>query len=132
MAKSKGSTKTAKAIKTEKVEDKPQNVAKAPEEKVPEEHRRVVIEGRARRFQTFNLPHEIYCEAMGKCFCTEGERVVSFKSPEDKQRHTKVEKVRHCSNFSVRFKERVSIAKAALLCPEVDAALRQKRLRLRS
>lgn len=94
----------------------------------------VTVEGRARRPQTFNLPHEVYCAAMGECACT--TRRVAFSQYVDteggKRREVAWQDKRISSSFTVLFRRRVTIPKAALLCPEVKSAIARKDLRVRS
>jgi hypothetical protein len=86
--------------------------------------------------QTFNLPHEVYCEASGTCACTEQAVITSVVSEVDKERHPVQTQKRICSSFNVRYGERMQIGdgckvhKAALKCPEVEAAIQCKPARL--
>lgn len=92
---------------------------------------RVVVQGLVPRMQSFNLPHEIYCAKMGKCFCHDGDVVISVYSTVDKgrARHLLKKKKRMNSTLSIRFRQRLAIPRAALACPEVAAALREKWIR---
>jgi len=114
-----------KKSETKKVEEKAEKKA----EKKAEESQTVRLEGRRRKLQTFNLPHDVYCRKLGRCLCKEADRVTSFKSSVDKQRHLKKEKVKVCATFSVRWKHIVEVDRAALLCPEVKSALDKKWIR---
>lgn len=96
----------------------------------------VTLLGKERRMQTFNLPHEVYCEASGKCACSETAVITSVVSEVDNERHPVQTQKRICSSFSIRFGERLQIGdgckvhEAALKCPEVESALRAKPARL--
>lgn len=98
--------------------------------RVPPTQDRVVIVGKARRMQTFNLPHDVYCAALGECSCSETEVSASYVSDEDHEYH--VAKMIRLVNDSlrVRFRQRVSVPKVALQCPEIAVALTKRDLRI--
>lgn len=95
-------------------------------------HERVIVEGLAPRMQSFNLPHDVYCLRMGQCQCTDGEVVTSFRSPADEKTHLRVMPRKFNSVLTIRYRKRVAVPREALLCPEVAAALADRRLRVRS
>jgi hypothetical protein len=94
----------------------------------------VTVEGRAPRAQTFNLPHDVYCAAMGECACV--ERTVATSKYTDveggKKREVAYQQKLICSSFTVLHRRRVTVTRAALLCPEVKTAIQRKWLRVRS
>jgi hypothetical protein len=131
MAKKKSSTETLGAMEEMNAPKASPKAVKPKRQPKPKALENVTIEGRARRMQTFNLPHEIYCAAFPECQCTMGEVTTSYTSKEDKQRHTITKKKRMNKSIRIRFKQRVTIPRIALECPEVDAALKNKDLRRR-
>jgi hypothetical protein len=92
----------------------------------------VIIEGRERRMQSFNLPHEVYCKAMGVCSCQEMQVVSTIYSKADQQRHTVIKNKKINASLTVGYRKRVAVPEAALECPEIKSAIAQKRLRVRS
>ena len=99
--------------------------------KTPASQERVVIQSLVPRMQVFNLPHEVYCSKMGQCFCHDDDVVISVYPTVDKgrARHLLRKKKRMNSTLSIRFRERLAVPRAALACPEVASALRQKWIR---
>ena len=91
---------------------------------VPDGAHRIVVRGMEPRMQVFNLPHEIYCKLMGKCYCTEREVAVAVYSKADvgRVKHLQKKMKRMNSTLTVRYRERVAVSKAALACPEVASA----------
>lgn len=101
---------------------------------VPPSRERVIVQGKARRMQSFNLPHEVYCAAMGECFCTERDVVVTVYSRVENGREPRLlrKKKRMNSTLTVRYGKRVAVPRAALSCPEVKSALDKQWLRVTS
>lgn len=106
--------------------------AKAAE--VPDERHRVIIEGRVARMQVFNLPHDVYCKAMGVCSCSEQmvSKTVYSQIDKGQMRHSQLVKKLINSSLTVRFRQRVAVPRAVLACPEIKVALERKWLRVRS
>lgn len=96
--------------------------------------RRVVVTGLAPRMQVFNLPHDVYCGAMGECSCSSQEVVVTVYSRVDKGREPRLlrKMKRMNTTLTVRHRQRVAIPVAALQCPEIKAALANRWLRVTS
>jgi hypothetical protein len=92
----------------------------------------IILEGMAPHMQAFNLPHDVYCARMGKCYCTDGQVITSFKSPVDQKTHLRVQARKNNSVLTIRYRRRAAVPREALQCPEVAAALAAKRLRVRS
>lgn len=126
MATKKGS---ARAPQKKAVRDEPKVAAN-----VLPGRRRVVVQGLASRMQVFNLPHDVYCAAMGECSCTDQEVVVTVYSRVDKGREPRlVRKVKKMNpTLTVRYRQRVAVPVAALQCPEVKSALANRWLRVTS
>ncbi len=95
-------------------------------------HEHIILEGLVPHMQAFNLPHEIYCARMGKCYCTDGHVVTSYRSPVDHKVHLRVKERKNNSVLTIRYRRRVAVPREALQCPEVAAALAARRLRVRS
>jgi hypothetical protein len=125
----------ARARKTARkpaAENAPKAEMPKPAAKVLPGRKLVTVVNRSHRMLSFNLPHAIYCKRMGQCFCKQMDRVVSFVSKVDKQRHTKVDPVLTCKSITIRHGETVELPQAALDCPEIQAALKQRWLLKRS
>lgn len=90
------------------------------------------VEGRAKRPQSFNLPHDTFCRAMGTCSCTTMTVSTTVWSPGDQQRHLRSVEKLVCSSFSIGHRGVVTMPRAVLDCPEVKAALEKGWLRQRS
>lgn len=95
-------------------------------------HERIILEGLAPHMQAFNLPHDVYCLRMGKCHCTDGEVVTSFRSNADQKTHLRVQPRKYNPVLTIRYRRRVAVPREVLQCPEVAAALAARRLRVRS
>lgn len=111
---------------------KSKTVEKKVETKPRRAHSRVIVEGVERRLQCFNLPHEIYCEEMGVCSCSVQQVASSVYSKADQEKHLTVKDKRVNASITVGYRKKIAVPQAALLCPEVKAAIDQKRLRVRS
>ena len=118
--------------KARKEKTKLQSSEQKPKERlVPAAWKRVVLEGISPHLQSFNLPHDVYCEAMGECFCSEQTVVVSQYSKADQQIHKHSLRKKMNAVLTIGYKQRVAVTSAALSCPEVKAALNPKARRLR-
>lgn len=102
----------------------------APEKQGGHEH--IILEGMAPHMQALNLPHDVYCIRMGKCYCTDGQVITSFRSPVDQKTHLRVKVRKNNSVLTIRYRRRVAVPREVLQCPEVAAALAARRLRVRS
>ena len=89
----------------------------------------IKIVGKKRAPQSFNLPHEIYCEIIGECQCTP-TKVTSFLHETSSGQHegagnkvfTENTKL-ICKSISVFYNMETEVHEAALECPEVKTAL---------
>lgn len=91
----------------------------------------IELVGVQRKMQSFNLPHEVYCEAIGECGCSTMPVTTSFYSKVDQTFHKKIISQRICKSITVRHGHSITVPRAVLECPEVKAALESKPARLR-
>lgn len=91
----------------------------------------VVLEGRERRPQIIQLPHQVYCEAAGECHCKDVEVRTVDHNPRTGERHTRRRTFKVPGTLVVRYKEAVEAHEAILACPGVKAGLYSRPMRFR-
>ena len=79
------------------------------------------------RHVSFNLPHEVYCEGAGKCFCETAEHKRYQEDTRERKEWVAKKQVRICASVSIGPRgESEPLHPAALECPEIKEALRPR------
>ena len=87
-------------------------------------NQKVVLIEMANKLQTFNLPHEHYCKALGACSCSMNEAKVTDHAPRTGKPVIKSVMMRVPKVLTVYPRTRTEPLPAAILqCPEVKSAL---------
>jgi hypothetical protein len=91
--------------------------------------KKVVLVERMGRLQSFNLPHDPYCEARGVCSCTVRKVIRrELDKRTGKPNFRSVEQRTSKSFTLLPRKESEPLDAAVLQCPDVDGALRARLL----
>lgn len=85
----------------------------------------VVLRDIENRSHTFNLPHEVYCAARGKCSCKMEDHRRMGEDRKAGKRWVVKRKLRICESVTLMPRSRTGpLDEAVLVCPEVDAAIK--------
>lgn len=84
------------------------------------------IDGRS---HTFNLPHEVYCAARGKCSCRMEDHRRMGEDRKAGRRWVVKRKLRICESITLMPRSRTGpLDEAVLVCPEVEAAINARHI----
>jgi len=91
----------------------------------------VILRDVANKPHTFNLPHESYCKAMGKCSCRIEHHPRMREDRRAGRRWVVKERLRICDSIHLSPRSRtVPLNPAVLECPEVKAAIGNHEVRV--
>ena len=119
--------------KTEKNEPKLQPTPEPTPEPTPKTAKPagIMLQDLSGRLQTFNLPHEVYCDGSGSCECGSFDRLTPVMRSDGKG-GVKKTPVRLPRSITVLPKQTVGpFHECVRQCPEIKSALRARPTRLR-
>ena len=91
----------------------------------------ITLENRERRMQVFNLPHDIYCEAIEYCACTPTEVTTVLEDARTGERAVRMRTKRIPASITLLARERWSgLPEAVLRIPEISRAVERGVLRV--
>ena len=91
----------------------------------------ITLKNIERHIRAFNLPHDIYCAAVGKCCCQEQAVTTVEENPLTGERKPRSRKRKVPGSLTLlALEQRENLHEAVLKIPEVARAIANKRLRV--
>ena len=91
----------------------------------------VALKNKERRMQVYNLPHDIYCQAVGECSCQEKTVTTIAENPLTGDRMPKPVRKKLAGSLTLlALEKRDGLHEAVLEIPEVKRAVERGRLKV--
>lgn len=92
---------------------------------------KIVLIEKAGRIQTFNLPHEVYCKARGRCSCRSVVVTLVDENKRSGAKRPRPERRRFSDSLTLLPRQRSeALPREILECPEIANALKDRPRRL--